>query len=61
VVDTEKQSRMQREGRGSRADCAVLTRAGPMQGVRAVECDRGTLSAVRLRVIIGGGGVDCGR
>jgi hypothetical protein len=37
------------EGRGSRADCAVLTRAGPMQGVRAVECDRGTLSAARLR------------
>lgn len=37
-------------GSGSRADCAVLTRAGPMQGARAVECDRGTLSARRGRV-----------
>ena len=37
-------------GSGSRADCAVLTRAGPMQGARAVECDRGTLSARRERV-----------
>jgi hypothetical protein len=32
-------------GSGSRADCAVLTRAEPMQGARAVECERGTLSA----------------
>lgn len=39
---------MQREGRGTRADCAVLTRAGPMQGARAVECNRGALSAAGL-------------
>lgn len=40
-------SRAECEGSRSRADCAVLTRAGPMQGARAVECDRGTLSARR--------------
>jgi hypothetical protein len=50
VVQERPRSRAERRnarGSGSRADCAVLTRAGPMQGARAVECDRGTLSARR--------------
>jgi hypothetical protein len=38
----ERQSRI---ARGSRADCAVLTRAEQMQGATAVECAHGTLSA----------------
>jgi hypothetical protein len=52
----EEEAEQNAEGRGSRADCAVLTRAEPMQGARAVECDRGTLSAVRLSEGIGIGG-----
>jgi hypothetical protein len=46
-------------GSGSRADCAVLTRAEPMQGARAVdrEAESSTKDrAVQVVVVVGGRG-----